>query len=111
MQILIPLYKIFNAQAIARMEQKHGVEYLGDLEINLDLDTDEGAVGYYDCAPNSEWSSHCTKNVYGEIPHAVSVSIPDEEIEAKPDLVKEITETIEEMVKLKDEALIEYINE
>lgn len=110
MEITISISTLFSKKYIAELEQKYGIENLGDLDVELDLDTEDGVIGFYDYAPSSEWSSHATQDIYGEVPYGVSVTISDDEVEAKPDLVSDITKTIEEMVKEKNETLIEYIN-
>ena len=111
MEITISLGTLFSKKYIAELELKYGIENLGDLEVELDLETEQEVIGCYDYAPSSEFSSHDTRSIYGDVPCAVSVTISDDEIEAQPDLVNDITKTIEQMVDNKDETLIEHINE
>jgi len=109
MNISIELSRLFSKKFIEHLEAKHKIECLGDVVAELDLDTEDGVIGFYDYAPTSEWSSHATRDTYGDVPYAVVVSFGDQEL--TENLVWELTKAIETMVQEKDETLIEYINE
>jgi hypothetical protein len=109
MEITIQLSRLFSKKFITHLEAKHEIENLGDLEVDLDISTEQGSVGFRDYAPNSQWSSHATEEIYGEIPYDVDVSFTDADI--SENLVWELTKAIETMVQEQDETLINIINE
>lgn len=109
MEMTIQLSRLFNEKFLTHLEAKHQIENLGDVDVNLDFSTEIGVIGFRDYAPDSEWSSHATEDIYGQVPYDVDVSFTDADL--SENLVWELTKAIEEMVKEQDETLIEYINE
>lgn len=108
MKIEIDLSYLFNDKLLTHLEAKHEIQDLGDAVAHLDLSVEDGVIGYEDYAPNSEWSSHATRNIYGDVPYDVDVSFPDQGL--SENLVWELTKAIKTMVQEKDETLINYIN-
>lgn len=105
----IQLSRLFNEKFLTHLEGKHQIQNLGDVDVTLDFWTEIGVIGFRDYAPDSEWSSHATEDIYGQVPYDVDVSFTDADL--SQNLVWDLTKAIEEMVKEQDETLIEYINE
>ena len=108
MEKTVQLSRLFSEKFLTHLEGKHQIQNLGDVDVDLDFSTEKKVIGFRDYAPDSEWSSHATEDIYGEVPYDVEVSFADADI--SENLVWELTKAIETMVQEQDETLINIIN-